>query len=210
MNNKITKAIISLSDKSEIKLILKTLKKYKIKVISSGGTSKEIRRLGYKCTEISEYTKSDEILDGRVKTLHPKLYAGILSKRNNKKHKKELKKNNYDEIDLIIVNFYPFEETSKVTKSIEKLVEKIDIGGPTLVRAAAKNYRYTTILTSPSQYKEFILELDKNKGSTSLEFRKKLSQEAFNLTAYYDSVISEYLNFGNKNFFPKKKLFVVI
>ena len=205
MSYKIKKAVISLSDKSEIKLVLNTLKKFKVNVISSGGTSKEIKKLGYKCTDVSEYTNSDEILDGRVKTLHPKLYAGILNKRDNKNHKKELKKNNYDEIDLVIVNFYPFEETLKSTKNHNKLIENIDIGGPTLVRAAAKNYKYTTVLTSPHQYKEFILDLEKNKGSTSLDLRKKLSQEAFNLTAYYDSVISEYLNNTNNDHFPQKK-----
>ena len=205
MSKKIKKAIISLSDKSEIKLILNTLKKYRVNLISSGGTSKEIRKLGYKCTEVSEYTNADEILDGRVKTLHPKLYAGILSKRENKIHKKQLKKNNYNEIDLVVVNFYPFEETLKVTKDHNKLIENIDIGGPTLVRAAAKNYKYTTVLTSPLQYEEFILDLEKNNGATSLELRKKLSQEAFNLTAYYDSVISEYLNVKNNVHFPQKK-----
>ena len=205
MSYKIKKAIISLSDKSEIKLLLKTLKKYKIDILSSGGTSKEIKKLGYNCTDISEYTKTDEILDGRVKTLHPKLYAGILNKRDNKTHKKEIKKNNYDEIDLIVVNFYPFEETLKRTKKHSKLIENIDIGGPTLVRAAAKNFRYTTVLTSPHQYKEFVSDLEKNRGSTSLELRKKLSQEAFNLTAYYDSVISGYLNDKNNNHFPLKK-----
>ncbi len=205
MTNKIKKAIISLSDKSEIKLILNTLKKYKVNIISSGGTSKNIMRLGYKCTEVSEYTRTNEILNGRVKTLHPKLYAGILSKRDNKNHKKELKKNNYDAIDLVIVNFYPFEETLKSTKNHNKLIENIDIGGPTLVRAAAKNYKYTTVLTSPHQYKEFILDFEKNKGSTSLELRKKLSQEAFNSTAYYDSVISDYLNNKSNDHFPQKK-----
>ncbi len=205
MNNKIKKAIISLSDKSEIKLILNILKKYKINIISSGGTSKRIKKLGFKCTEVSKYTNTDEILDGRVKTLHPKLYAGILSKKNNENHKKELKKNNYDQIDLVIVNFYPFEKILKSTKNKNKLIENIDIGGPTLVRAAAKNYKYTTVLTSPHQYKEFILNLKKNKGNTSLEFRKKLSQEAFNLTAYYDSVISEYMNIENNEYFPKRK-----
>ncbi len=205
MSKKIKKAIISLSDKSEIKLILNTLKKYGVNIISSGGTSKEIKKLGYMCTEVSEYTNTDEILDGRVKTLHPKLYAGILSKRENKNHKKELKKNNYNEIDLVVVNFYPFEETLKGPKNQNKIIENIDIGGPTLVRAAAKNYKYTTVLTSPHQYKEFILDLEKNKGNTSLEFRKKLSQEAFNLTAYYDSVISEYMNIENNDYFPKRK-----
>ena len=192
MKNKIKKAIISLSDKSEINFILKILKKYNIEIISSGGTSKKIKKLGYKCTEVSKYTNSDEILDGRVKTLHSKLYAGILSKRENKKHKKELKKNNFKEIDLVIVNFYPFEKELKNTRDHKKLIENIDIGGPTLVRAAAKNYKDITVLTSPHQYQKFILDLEKNRGSTSLEFRKKLSQEAFNLTAYYDSVISEY------------------
>ena len=177
MIKKIKKAIVSLSDKSELKLILKTLKKYRINVISSGGTSKEINKLGYKCTEVSEYTNTDEILNGRVKTLHPKLYAGILSKREDRNHKKELEKNNYKEIDLVIVNFYPFEEKLKNTKSQNKLIENIDIGGPTLVRAAAKNYKYITVLTSPHQYKKFILDLEKNKGSTSLEFRKKMSQD---------------------------------
>ncbi len=205
MSNKVKKAIISISDKSEIKLILNALKKYKVNIISSGGTSKEIIKLGFKCTDVSKYTKMDEILDGRVKTLHPKLYAGILSKRDNKNHKKELRKNNYEAIDLVIVNFYPFEETLKSTKDRNKIIENIDIGGPTLVRAAAKNYRYTTVLTSPHQYKEFILDLEKNKGSTSLELRKKLSQEAFNSTAYYDSVISEYLNNMNNDYFPQKK-----
>ncbi len=205
MSNKIKKAIISLSDKSEIQFILNALKKYKVHIISSGGTSKEIKKLGYKCTEVSEYTKTDEVLDGRVKTLHPKLYAGILSKRDNKNHMKELKKNNYDAIDLVIVNFYPFKETLKITKNHDKIIENIDIGGPTLVRAAAKNYKYTTVLTSPHQYKEFILDLEKNKGLTSLELRKKLSQEAFNSTAYYDSVISEHLNNMNDDHFPQKK-----
>ena len=205
MKSKIKKALISLSDKSELKSILKILKKYNVKIISSGGTSKEIRKLGYNSLEVSKYTDTEEILDGRVKTLHPKLYAGILSRRESKKHKKELIKNNYDEIDLVIVNFYPFQKILKNTSSHEKIIENIDIGGPTLVRATAKNYKNTTVITSPDQYKEFIFDLEKNNGSTSLELRQKLSQEAFNLTAYYDSVISEYFNFKNKKFFPKKK-----
>ena len=108
-------------DKSKLNN-LKILKKYNVKIISSGGTFKEIKRLGFNCEEISKYTNSDEILNGRVKTLHPKLYAGILSKRNNKKHKKELKINKYEEIDLVIVNFYPFEKTLEVTKNHQTLL----------------------------------------------------------------------------------------
>ena len=144
---KIKKALISVSDKKELGFILQNLRKYKIEVISSGGTSKEIKKLGHKCIELSKYTGSPEILDGRVKTLHPKIHAGILSKRNNKKHAIELKKNDFSEIDLIIVNFYPFENVIKKTNDIKKIIENIDIGGPTLVRAAAKNFNDVTVIT---------------------------------------------------------------
>ena len=123
MSKKIRQALISLSDKSDLESVLKILKKYNIKIISSGGTSKKIKKLGYGCKEISKFTKSSEILGGRVKTLHPKIYAGILHKRSNKKHNKELRINNYEEIDLIIVNFYPFEKTLKKTKKHETIIE---------------------------------------------------------------------------------------
>ena len=144
---KIKRAIISLSNKKNLSSILKTLKKYKIEIISSGGTYKEIKKLKYKCTEISNYTQFSEILDGRVKTLHPKIHAGILSKRKNKLHKKQLLKNKFEEIDLVIVNFYPFENILKETKNHLKIVENIDVGGPTMARAAAKNYNFVTVIT---------------------------------------------------------------
>ena len=204
---KIKKALISVSNKEELIPLLNTLSKYKIKLISSGGTYNKIKKLKHKCIEISKYTNSPEILNGRVKTLHPKIHAGILSKRNNKSHKKELIKNNFDEIDLVIVNFYPFEETLKNTKNHSKIIENIDVGGPTMVRAAAKNYNDVTVITSPKQYKGLINELRSNKGSTSLTFRQKMSEEAFSETAYYDALISNYFNRISKNFFPKKKIF---
>ena len=203
---KIKKALISVSDKKSLKDLLKTLTKHKIKLVSSGGTYKEIKRLKFKCLEISEYTGSPEILDGRVKTLHPKIHAGILSKRNNKHHKRDLAKNNFEEIDLVIVNFYPFEKTLAQTNNHIKIVENIDVGGPTMVRAAAKNYNDVTVITSPDQYSELIAEIDKNKGSTSLDFREKMSLEAFSETAYYDAVISNYFNKIKNNNFPKKKV----
>ncbi len=203
---KIKKALISVSDKKNLKSLLKLLEKNNISLISSGGTYKEIKKLKFRCKEVSDYTNSPEILGGRVKTLHPKIYAGILSKRNNKSHKKELKKNNYDEIDLVIVNFYPFEKTLEQTNNQLKIIENIDIGGPTMVRAAAKNYKDVTVITSSNQYNELIDELEKNKGYTSLKFREKMSLEAFSETAYYDAVISNYLNKINKNSFPKKKV----
>ena len=170
---KIKKALISVSDKSNLESILKLLKKYNIKTISSGGTYKEIKKLGYNCLEVSEYTGSPEILDGRVKTLHPKIHGGILSNRKKKSHIKDLRKNNFEEIDLVIVNFYPFEKTLNSTKNDKKIIENIDIGGPTMVRSAAKNYNDVVVITSSKQYGELIYELNKNKGSTSLNFREK-------------------------------------
>ena len=160
--------------------------------------------MGFKCEEVSKYTNSAEILSGRVKTLHPKIHAGILSKRKLKAHKNDLKKNNYNEIDLVIVNFYPFEKTLKQRKNHEKILENIDIGGPTMVRAAAKNYNDVTIVTSISQYEELIKNLNENKGATSLEFRKKAALEAFGETAYYESLIFNYFNNISSNEFPKK------
>ena len=202
---KIKKALISVSDKKYLKDLLKILTKYKIKLISSGGTYNEIKKLKFKCLEVSEFTNSPEILGGRVKTLHPKIHAGILSKRNNKSHKNDLKNNNFEEIDLVIVNFYPFEKNLKQTNNHSKIIESIDIGGPTMVRAAAKNYHDVTVITSSNQYNELINEIEKNKGSTSLNFREKMSLEAFSKTAYYDAIISNYFNKIKKNNFPKKK-----
>ncbi|MDC0125114.1 bifunctional phosphoribosylaminoimidazolecarboxamide formyltransferase/IMP cyclohydrolase [Candidatus Pelagibacter sp.] len=204
---KIKTALISVSDKSNLKPLLDCLKKNSIKIISSGGTYKEIRKLKFKCLEVSEFTDSPEILEGRVKTLHPKIHAGILNKRKNKIHLRDLKKNNFENIDLVIVNFYPFAETLKNTKNHNKIIENIDVGGPTMVRSAAKNYHDVTIITSANQYEELIDELKRNKGSTSLEFREKLSRIAFTETAYYDSVISDYFNKRNNVIFPKKKVF---
>jgi len=203
---KIKKALISVSDKINLEDLLKILTKHKIDLISSGGTYKEIKKLKFKCLEVSEYTGSPEILGGRVKTLHPKIHAGILSKRNNKSHIKDLKNNNFEEIDLVIVNFYPFEKTLEQTNNHLKIIENIDVGGPTMVRAAAKNYNDVTVVTSSDQYDELINELEKNSGSTTIEFREKMSLEAFSETAYYDAVISDYFNKIKKNHFPKKKI----
>ena len=205
--NKIKTALISVSDKKNIKSILELLKKNKVKIISSGGTYKEIKKLKFKCIEVSEYTNFHEILEGRVKTLHPKIHAGILSKRISKTHQNEMKKNNFENIDLVIVNFYPFENTLKKTSNHNKIIENIDIGGPSMVRSAAKNYKDVTVITSTNQYDELIEELKKNKGSTTLKFREKLSRIAFTETAYYDSVISNYFNNISDTSFPDKRTF---
>ena len=203
---KIKTALISVSDKRNLKPLLNVLKKNKVKIISSGGTYKEIKRLKYNCIEISEFTNFPEILEGRVKTLHPKIHAGILNKRNSKLHLKDLRVNNFENIDLVIVNFYPFENTLKNTNNHSKIIENIDVGGPTMVRSAAKNYKDVTVITSSEQYAELIDELNKFKGSTSLNFRERLSRIAFTETAYYDSLISDYFNKITNTNFPKKKV----
>ena len=204
---KIKTALISVSDKRNLKPLLNILIKNKVKIISSGGTHREITKLKFKSLEVSDFTNSPEILEGRVKTLHPKIHAGILNKRNNKSHLKDLKINNFENIDLVVVNFYPFENTLKKTNNHNKIIENIDIGGPTIVRSAAKNYKDVTVITSSDQYEELIQELNDNKGSTTLQFREKLSRIAFDETAYYDSVISNYFNKISNLIFPKKKTF---
>ena len=202
---KIKRAIISVSDKSKLKYILPTLKKFNIEIISSGGSYKKIKSMNYKCIEIANYTGFSEILNGRVKTLHPKIHAGILNIRNNKKHKKEIKKKNILNIDLVIVDLYPFEEQITKKKSFNEMIEFIDIGGSALIRSAAKNFNDVTIVSNTSDYFKLKKELTINKGATSIKFRKSMSAKAFNLTAYYDSVISNWFNNNLKVKFPEKK-----
>ena len=203
----IKRALISISDKSFLKNILSILSKYKVQIISSGGTYKEIKKFGFKSIEISNFTESNEILGGRVKTLHPKIYAGILNIRNNNNHKLELTKNNFKEIDLVIVNFYPFENAIKKNNNFKSIIENIDIGGPTLVKAAAKNFNDVLVITNPTNYKYVINELNKYKGSTSLNFRKQMAINAFNEIANYDSIIANYFNKKFNIEFPSIKTF---
>ena len=134
------------------------------------------------------------MLDGRVKTLHPKIHAGILNNRSNKKHQSQMSKNKFKNIDLIVVNFYPFQETITKNKNKNSIIENIDIGGPTMVRAAAKNFKDVTIITDKNDYILLINQLEKNKGSTDLRFREYMASKAFGLTAYYDSIISNWFN----------------
>jgi len=202
---KIKRAIISVSDKSNLKLILPILKKFNIEVISSGGTYKKIRNMNYNCIEVSNYTGFAEMLDGRIKTLHPKIHAGILNIRKNKKHKKDLEKENILNIDLVIVDLYPFEKKIKENLKFEKVIEYIDIGGPTLIRAAAKNFNDVTVVSDISDYSKLVRELKTYNGSTTMKFRKFMSSKAFGLTANYDSVISNWFNEKMDIKFPERK-----
>jgi len=202
---KIKRAIISVSDKSNLNLILPILKKFNIEIISSGGSFKKIKNLKYKCIEVSNYTEFSEMLDGRVKTLHPKIHAGILNVRNNKRHKKDLLKKNIPNIDLVIVNLYPFEQQVEKKIKDDKLVEYIDVGGPALIRSAAKNFNDVTVISDIADYSNLIKELKINKGATDINFRKLMSAKAFNMTAYYDSVISNWFNNKLNINFPQSK-----
>ena len=204
---KIKTALISLSDKSNLKPLLSLLKKYNIKIISSGGTYKKIKALGFKCLEVSKFTNSKELLDGRVKTLHPKIHSGILNIRQNQKHQKEMKINNYENIDLVVINFYPFEKVLLSNSGHKNIIENIDIGGPTMVRSAAKNYNDVVVLSNSKQYEDLAIELNNNRGSTNIDFREKLAGEAFMETAYYESKIFNYFNQKSKNLFPIKNIF---
>ena len=205
MNLKIKNALISVSNKENLVSLLKTLKKFNINIISSGGTYASIRKLGYQCTELSKYTGFKEMLDGRVKTLHPKIHAGILHDRQNKKHKSEMSKQNFPAIDLIVVNFYPFQKIVLSSKNPKQIIENIDIGGPTMVRAAAKNFNNVAIITNKDDYKSLIKELEKLKGKTSLKFRELMSSKAFGLTAYYDAMIANWFNKKLNIEFPERK-----
>ena len=205
MNQKIKTALISVSDKTDLSKVLKTLNKYKVKIISSGGTYKSIKQLGYPCTEVSVYTGFKEMLDGRVKTLHPKIHAGILHDRSNRKHSKEMSKKNFPSLDLIIVNFYPFQKIVINSKNNKEIIENIDIGGPTMVRSAAKNFKNVLIITNKNDYSDLIQEIEKNKGQTTLNFREYMSSKAFGLTAYYDAMIANWFNQKLNIKFPERK-----
>jgi phosphoribosylaminoimidazolecarboxamide formyltransferase/IMP cyclohydrolase len=198
----IKKAIISVSDKTGVEKLAKYLSEKGIEIISSGGTHKVLENTGIPVTQVSDVTGFPEILDGRVKTLHPIIFSGILARRNEE-HLNQLKKQNIDSIDLIIVNLYPFEDTiAKKETTLEEAVENIDIGGPSLIRAAAKNYKYTTVLVSPDQYDGLINNMENNENHTSMDFRQRCAIRAFEHTARYNALISDYLNnaFEEKTF----------
>jgi phosphoribosylaminoimidazolecarboxamide formyltransferase/IMP cyclohydrolase len=201
---KIKKALISVSDKTNLKEVLECLIANNVEIISTGGSYKFIKDLGFKCTEISEYTKFPEILDGRLKTLHPKIHGGLLAKGDDKEHQNQIKKEGIDLINLLIVNLYPFEKKLLEKADFDTMIENIDIGGPAMIRSSAKNFKFTTVVSSTDQYSDLINELNNNKGSTSFDFRKKLATDAFLETAYYDSVISNWMNDLRDTKFPKK------
>ena len=202
----IKQALISVSDKSGIIELSQQLIQCGITILSTGGTAKLLQEAGIAVTEVSDYTGFPEMLDGRVKTLHPKIHAGILARNDLAEHQTALDKAAIPNIELVIVNLYPFRQTiAKLDCSLDDAVENIDIGGPTMVRAAAKNYSKVTIVTDPQDYPLLLEELKSHHGSVSPAMRFKFAQKAFTHTASYDSAISNYLtaldaNFQHKDF----------
>ena len=190
----IKRAIISVSDKRGIVELADFLSKKGVEIISTGGTAKALRESGMKVKDVSEFTGFPEILDGRVKTLHPRIYGGILAIRDNKEHQKQMKENNLVPVDLIVCNLYPFEETLKKGAEHSEIIENIDIGGPTMIRAASKNYRFVCVLVKPEMYEEFMREMEENNGCVSEEFSFMCAREVFRHTSRYDFMIASYFS----------------
>jgi len=186
-------ALVSVSDKKNIIPFCRELvEKFNYKILSSGGTANHLTAAKIPVVKVADFTNSPEILGGRVKTLHPKIHGGILANRNDEEHKKDIETNNLELIDLVVVNLYPFKKTVEKGSRWEDAIENIDIGGPSMIRSAAKNHKDVSVLVDPSQYKEFLEE--KNKGKLNESFKAKLAFEAFQHTADYDTAISNWIS----------------
>ncbi len=192
---KIKRALLSVSDKSGLLDFAKELVAHGVELISTGGTAKAIKDAGLPVKDISEVTGFPEMLDGRVKTLHPVVHGGLLSLRDNKEHMETIAKHKIQPIDLVCVNLYPFEATiSKPNVELEHAIENIDIGGPSMIRSASKNYRSVTVVVSSVRYADIIKEMKENDGATTFKLRQELAIEAFGNTSRYDGMIHEYLH----------------
>ncbi len=194
MQNEIKKALISVTDKKGIVEFAKELTKFGVEILSTGGTAEQLRKSGLNVTDVSDYTGFPEMMDGRLKTLHPKIHGGLLALRDNEKHMNATKEHGIDLIDMAVINLYKFEDTvAKEGCTLEDAVENIDIGGPTMLRAAAKNYRFVTVVTDPEDYPRILKEMDETGGKISEATNFALATKTFQLTARYDAAISNYL-----------------
>ena len=190
---KITRALVSVTDKTGVAEFVKELTAFGVEIISTGGTAKTLKDSGIKVVDISEYTGFPEMMDGRLKTLHPLVHGGMLAIRDNAAHVEAMAKHGIKPIDMLVVNLYRFEETIAKGASLEHAIENIDIGGPAMVRAASKNYKYVSVVIDPSDYARIIQEMKQTGGSVSEKTNFELARNAFSLTARYDAAISNYL-----------------
>lgn len=199
---KIRKALISVSDKRGLIELARELTRFHVEIISTGGTYRALKEADIEVRQVSDVTGFPEMMEGRVKTLHPKIHAGILADRRNPRHTEDLKREGIAPIDLVVVNLYPFAQTvSREGVTLEEAIENIDIGGPTMIRAAAKNFLCVAVLVDPERYPSFIQEMKANEGAISEETRRQLAQEAFAYTARYDQKIYTYLS-ADEDVFP--------
>lgn len=191
---KIERAIISVSNKANLSDLVLCLKDYGVEILSTGGTKKYLDGIGVSPIEVSSYTGFPEIMDGRVKTLHPKVHGGILNLRDNREHQLAMESLDIKPIDMIVVNLYPFKETITRGCTFEEAIENIDIGGPSMIRAAAKNFKYVTVVVDPEDYPVVIENIRTNNGATTQNLRFYLAGKVFQLTSDYDRAIHTYLS----------------
>jgi len=192
---KMKRAIISVSNKKGIVDFAKELQGMGIEILSTGGTAKTLREAGIPVKDVSEHTGSPEMLDGRVKTLHPRVHGGLLSRRNNSRDMEEIKKYSIEMIDMVVVNLYPFEETiAKPGVTFEEAIENIDIGGPAMLRSASKNFQDVAVVIDPGDYGKIMSEMKDLGGDLSYATRLELAKKVFTHTSRYDGLIADYLS----------------
>jgi len=202
---KIKRALISVSNKNGLDQFVKKLAAHGVEILSTGGTAKAIKDMGIDVRDVSDHTGFPEIMDGRVKTLHPKVHGGILSRRSDNSHVQAQKDNDIADIDLVVANLYPFAETVASGADFETCIENIDIGGPALIRAAAKNHEFVTIVTDPQDYEKVIKDIEDHDGATTYALRKRLASNAYALTATYDSTIASwFVHQTDEENFPRR------
>ncbi len=191
---RITRALVSVSDKTGLVEFVKGLREFKVEILSTGGTAKLLAEAGLPVVAVSDHTGSPEILDGRVKTLHPKIHGGILGRRADRTHQEQMAAHHIAPIDMVVVNLYPFEATvARPESSFEAAIENIDIGGPSMVRSAAKNHHDVTVIVDPADYAGVLDEMRRARGAVSVETNTRLARKAFQTTAQYDGAIADYL-----------------
>lgn len=203
----VRRALISVSDKTGLVELGQALSKHNVEILSTGGSAKMLADAGVPVTEVADHTKFPEMMDGRVKTLHPVIHGGILALRDNKAHTDAMKQHNIGTIDLVVVNLYPFEETVAKGADFHTCIENIDIGGPAMIRSAAKNYGFVNVVTDTTDYPLIMDELDKNQGNTCLATRKKLAAKAYARTGAYDAAISNWYADQLGDEFPDRLVF---
>ena len=192
--NEIKRVLISVTDKKGIVEFAQGLKTFNVEILSTGGTASQLRKSGVPVTEVSDYTGFPEMMDGRLKTLHPKIHGGLLGLRDKESHMQALREHGIGLIDMVDINLYRFEDTvAKEDCTLEHAIENIDIGGPTMLRAASKNYRFVSVVTDPEDYLKILVEMKQTGGRISETTNFELAKKTFQLTARYDGAISNYL-----------------